>query len=232
MIPKASRGLGFKVKNLNFKYDGATHKIFEGLDLEIQPGEAFGIIGESGSGKSTLISLLLGQLEPQSGEVLVCDSASNHWPLKTAKKSLLNCVGYVGPEPFLFDASLLTNLCYGLNREPTEEDLKLCLETAGCQFIYKFPQGLSHRVTDQGQGLSAGQKQRISLARALLRKPKVLVLDEATSNLDATTELKLIETLKSLRGQMTMVIITHRDSFLALTDRVARMSESGLSIDK
>jgi ATP-binding cassette subfamily B protein AbcA/BmrA len=128
----------------------------------------------------------------------------------------LDSVGYVGPESFLIEGTVKENLSYGLHQVASDIDIRNVLDHADCGFVHSLPLGLEHRLTEQGEGLSAGQKQRLALARALLRKPKVLVLDEATANLDTETELRLVATLEKIRDGMTIVAVTHREALLRI----------------
>lgn len=214
--PAAS--VGFRVVGAAFRYPGAREDAVRKTDLDLAPGEALVIIGPSGAGKSTLLSLLLGLLEPSAGAVdAVLDGEAE--PASAARGRLLPSLGYVGPESFLIEGDIRDNLRYGLSREPDDAEIEAALAAAECGFLNALPRGLGHRLTEQGQGLSAGQKQRLALARALLRRPAVLILDEATSNLDAETEARIVETLSRLKGRMTIVAVSHRPALLALADR-------------
>jgi len=140
--------------------------------------------------------------------------------LAGCRPRLMPMVGYVGAESFLVDGTIRENLLYGVPGAPNDAELANALRKAECGFIDDLPKGLEHRLTDQGAGLSSGQKQRLSLARALLRRPKVLVLDEATANLDVATEERLVDTLAQLKSRMTIVAVTHRQALLRLADQV------------
>jgi ABC-type multidrug transport system fused ATPase/permease subunit len=214
--------VGWRLSGLRFGFPEASGPVFTGFDLAVKPGSFTVLIGPSGCGKSTLIGLLLGVVSPQSGSVEVLDGTSAA-ALSTLRPRLLRSVGYVGPESFLIEGTLRDNLLYGLGREPSSEEILLALRQAECDFVASLPLGLSHQLTEQGQGLSAGQKQRLSLARALLRRPTVLILDEATANLDSATEARLIETLGRFKGRMTIVAATHREALLTLADQVVRL---------
>ena len=134
-----------------------------------------------------------------------------------------NHVGYVGLETFLREGTILENITYGLKQSPTEEEIQDCLVRSECQFIFDMPQGYHHIISEQGHGLSAGQKQRLGLARALLRRPSVLVLDEATSNLDSKTELSLVQSLMKLKGSLTIVAVTHRGALVTAADKTLEL---------
>jgi ABC-type bacteriocin/lantibiotic exporter with double-glycine peptidase domain len=218
IVPSANP-VGWSLRAVEFRYPDSVKSVISNFDLEIKPGSTTVITGSSGSGKSTLLHLLLGLITPTSGKIEVKRYDSVSEPLADFRSALLRSVGYVGPESFLIEGTVLENLNYGSARAPNDEELREALELAECQFIFNHPQGLQLELTEQGHGLSAGQKQRISLARALLRKPKVLILDEATSNLDDDVESKLISTLAKLKSKMTIVAVTHRKRMLDIADQ-------------
>lgn len=218
--------VGWKLSGVSFEYPGSPSPVLDGLDLELPAGEALVVTGPSGAGKSTLLGVLLGNLTPKEGRSeLILDGAAT--PLAEGRERLLPRIGYVGPESFLIEGSIRENILYGLDRAPGPEELDAALAQAECDFVAELPQGISHRLTEQGQGLSAGQKQRLCLARALLRRPAVLVLDEATSNLDTETEQRLVATLGRLKGRMTIVAVTHRPALQRLADRSLSLGGTG-----
>ncbi|MBI4061178.1 MAG: ABC transporter ATP-binding protein [Elusimicrobia bacterium] len=216
---RAQEPIGWKLSSLAFTYPHADKPVFEDLSLTVPPGRTLVIVGPSGAGKSTLLSLMLGLVKPQKGAVELLFDAKTPVPLEPRRAELLRGIGYVGPESFLIEGTVRENLRYGLEHEPGADEIAAALDKAECGFLADLPRGLDHRLTEQGQGLSAGQKQRLSLARALLRRPRALILDEATSNLDVETEAKLAETLQRLKGQMTIVAVTHRQALLSLADQ-------------
>jgi ABC-type multidrug transport system fused ATPase/permease subunit len=211
--------VGWSGRQVGFSYPGAARPVLRGLSFEIAPGSAVVITGPSGAGKSTLLNLLLGELTPLEGGIdVVADGRRT--PLAECRSRLMPSVGYVGEDSFIIDGTIRENLAYGVHTASSDAELARALEKAECGFINDLPDGLDHRLTDQGAGLSSGQKQRLSLARALLRRPGVLVLDEATANLDGATEDKLVDTLTQLKGGMTIVAVTHRQALLRLADQV------------
>ena len=218
--PPLSERPGWKLSGVDFSYHDSVDPLFSALDLEIKPGQTLVITGASGSGKTTLINLLLGTLCPDRGkiELLLGDGAGTAVELPRVREQLLQSVGFVGPESFLIEGSIRNNLFYGLARVPDREEVVAALDRASCAFVGDLPGGLNHQLDDQGQGLSAGEKQRLCLARALLRRPKVLILDEPTAHLDSETEARILETLASLKGGTTIVAATHRSSLLSVAD--------------
>jgi ABC-type multidrug transport system fused ATPase/permease subunit len=214
--------LGWNLVNATFGYPNSNHLILNNFSLKITPGSALVIIGESGSGKSTLLSLLLGLFKPQSGSINLIHK-NHEVDLHSARKSLLPHIGYVGSESFLIAGSILDNLLYGLDHTPSEAEIHSALVKSGCDYVFKLKDGLNHMITEQGLGLSAGQKQRLAFARALLRNPKILILDEATANLDSESEKNLIKTLIGLKGTTTIVAVTHREALLELADQMIKL---------
>jgi ABC-type bacteriocin/lantibiotic exporter with double-glycine peptidase domain len=216
--PRPVAKVGFHLRAASFHYPNTSTDVVNQVDLMLAAGQTLVISGPSGAGKSTLLSLMLGLLEPTSGTIdVIIDGETT--PASLSRGRLLPALGYVGPESFLVEGSILDNVCYGLNNRPSSEQIEKALTQAECDFIQTLPKGLEHPLTEQGQGLSAGQKQRLALARALLRHPAVLILDEATSNLDTETEARIIETLTHLKGHMTLVAVSHRPALLSLADQ-------------
>lgn len=212
--------LGIEAKNIEFSYTAESKKLFDDLSFKINPGSCFVIIGPSGAGKSTLLSLILGQLAPRKGDIYVLDGNYGSYPVHEVKTDYFQRIAYVGPDPFLITGSVRDNLTYGLPRVVSDGELLEVMKEVEGQFIFQMEDGLDHQLTYQGEGLSSGQKQRIALARALLRDPSILILDEATANLDSETESSLVNKLKSLKGKMTMLVVTHRQALLVLADQV------------
>ena len=224
-ITPLSSPIGWRLKGISFAYPGSQEPVFTNLDLSIKSGECVVITGPSGVGKSTLIQLLLGGVKLQQGSIELVDGSGRFYDLESMKSNLLRSIGYVGAESFLIEGTIHENLIYGLRHQPSKEEIIDACNKAECQFIFTMTTGLDHFLSEQGQGLSAGQKQRLSLARALLRQPKILILDEATANLDVDTEQKLIDTLSGLKGQMTIIAVTHRRALLKIADQEIKLGK-------
>ncbi len=218
IVSAAEKPWGWSLTNVSYQYPSASEATLQGLSLQIPAGSTFVITGASGSGKSTLLGLLLGTNVPDHGELDIQFENGETKPLLSVRQGLFSKIGYVGPESFLIDGTVQENIFYGLKSPPSSEQLSQALIDSECQFIQQLPLGLNHKITDQGQGLSAGQKQRLSLARALIRNPSVLILDEATANLDDETEARLISSFRKFKGKMTIIIVTHRQAILSIAD--------------
>jgi ABC-type multidrug transport system fused ATPase/permease subunit len=198
--------------SVSFSYDQV--EILKDVNFNVAAGKTIGIIGPSGSGKSTLLLLLLGALKPSRGHVMV-DQAPAENLLKQGKN-----IGYVGPEPFLFEGTVRDNLSYG-TLNSSEADLWKALEQAKLdEAIHALPGKLDHPISEIGEGLSAGQKQRLCLARIFLRSPPLIILDEATANLDVKTEGEVIDSLANQKRRASIVIVTHRASTLKHADYI------------
>jgi ABC-type bacteriocin/lantibiotic exporter with double-glycine peptidase domain len=213
-----AKPVGWIIRSLSYCYPGSDTTVINKLELTIQPGSTLVITGASGSGKSTLLALMLGLFRPSDGkvELLANDAIIS---LADGRSHLLAGMGYVGPESFIIPGTIRENLLYGTSIRHADEELHSALALSDCGFVYNMRNGLDHVLTEQGEGLSAGQKQRLALARALLRNPNVLILDEATANLDAETERALVDTLAQLKGTITIVAVTHREALLRIADQ-------------
>ncbi|WML51580.1 ABC transporter ATP-binding protein [Neobacillus sp. PS3-12] len=184
--------------------------------LKIPANRMTAIVGPSGAGKSTLIDLLMGLNKSENGEVLIDGILLSNENLLSLRRS----VSYVSQEPFLFNASIRENLLL-IQPNSNEEELWKALDfSSAAEFVRKLPMGIDTIVGDRGIRLSGGERQRLVIARAILRKPSILVLDEATSALDTDNESKIQESLERLKGQMTIIVIAHRLSTIRNADQV------------
>lgn len=214
--------------DVSFQYPTASKPAIKHLNFSIPKNSTLGIVGTTGSGKSTLVDLLIGLHSPSKGKILVDDV-----PISAA-----NCrawrmgVGYVPQDIFLIDDTIKANIAFGVTPSEINQDL---LERAAaaaqiCEFIRsELQQSWNTTVGERGVQLSGGQRQRIGLARALYHQPSLLILDEATSALDQTTEGQVVDTIKNLHGSLTIVIIAHRLSTLAMCDRKLDLGEETTS---
>jgi len=192
-----------------------SQAIVRGLTIRLAPGQQLGLVGPSGSGKSTILAALLGLLAPSRGVVKVGGVVA----ARILTDKILR-VGYVGPEPFLFAGTIRENLVYGCG-DHSEQDVHAALGLANmADVINGFPGRLETKLTENGEGLSAGQKQRLCLARVFLAKPSLIILDEVTANLDVETERGIVESIHSLAGIATVVFVSHRLSALKYADTI------------
>jgi ATP-binding cassette, subfamily B, bacterial PglK len=207
---------------VTYSYPGAARQAVDDVSLTIRKGETIGIVGASGSGKTTLVDLLLGLLTPDSGEVRV-DGVDIH----TDVRAWQSVIGYVPQTIFLTDDTIRRNVAFGLGDEAIDEPaVRRAIAAAQLQeLVAVLPAGLDTTLGDRGLRLSAGQRQRIGIARALYHDPSVLVLDEATASLDTRTEADVMGAIRALRGYKTIVIVAHRTSTVEQCDRVYQLNQ-------
>ena len=212
-----------RFEGVSFRYtseDGDRDLILRDIDLEVRPGETLAIVGITGSGKTTLTSLLPRLYDVSVGRVTI----DGHDVRDLTLRSLRRHVGVAFEEPTLFSASVRENLLLG-HADASEEDIAVALSTAQAEFVHDLPWGLDTRVGEQGLSLSGGQRQRLALARAIIGRPQVLVLDDPLNALDVHTESRVEEALRRVLHGVTALLVVHRPSTLALADRVAFLHE-------
>lgn len=206
-----------RVSNLYFSYVPEDGPTIVDVSFELQPGKSLAIVGTSGSGKTTLVDLMLGVLKPDSGNVMMSGcgplEAISKWP---------GAVSYVPQVVSLFEGTIRENICMGFSADQVTDDqvLKAIDRSSLREFVANAPEGLDTPVGEVGSKLSGGERQRIGIARALLTNPKLLILDEATSSLDGETEAEIAESIQSIKGNVTVVMIAHRLSTVRNADLV------------
>jgi subfamily B ATP-binding cassette protein MsbA len=196
---------------------GGTREILRNIDLEIAAGEVVALVGRTGEGKTSLVDLLLRFDEPASGRILVDGKDVRG----LSRRSLRRQIAVVTQEPFLFDTSIRDNIRYGRPDANDEEVYAAARAAHVDEFVAQLPRGWETEVGEFGVRLSGGQRQRVTIARALLARPAVLIFDEATSALDAKTERIVQETIDALRGDHTILLVSHRLSAVRRADRIA-----------
>ena len=212
-LPKIKGNIEFK--NVYFGYD-PYQPIIKDVSFKIEEGEVIGIVGKSGSGKTTLIYLLCKFYEPQKGEILIDGINIKEIPSPELRKH----IGIVLQEPFLFRGTIAENISYGKPEADFEEIIKAAKIANAHEFIMKMSNGYDTLLGEKGAGLSGGEKQRITIARAILCNPSILILDEATSSVDTESEKKIHDALQNLWRGRTTIIIAHRLSTLKDVDRI------------
>ena len=221
----APHGYLLKAENIAFSYsmDSRDNYIFEKLNISLPEHQMLVVKGPSGSGKTTLLMTLIGVLAHSSGKI--------QWGgmdlEKLDSESFRANIGYMGPEPFIIAGTVRENLVYGLQEKPSTESLwAACREAEAESFLKSMKNGLDSPLSELGEGLSMGQKQRLGLARALLRRPKILVLDEITANLDGNTETAIIRNIANMKSRMTILVSTHSNAFDGITDQILGLDGS------
>jgi len=217
-----SRSTGdIQIENVTFRYRSGLPAALRGIDLHIEPGRYYALVGSSGAGKSTILSLLLRFYEPESG-VINLDGRD----IGTIKQnSLREQIGMVSQETFLFHDSILNNIRYGRMDATKEEILEAAKQAYAHDFIMLQPNGYETVIGDKGCLLSGGQRQRVSIARALLKNAPVLLLDEAMSALDSEAEREIQAALDRLSEGRTVVAIAHRLSTVLKADQIVVMDK-------
>jgi ATP-binding cassette subfamily B protein len=204
-----------RFEQVGFRYaDGPW--ILRGMELEVEPGETVALVGATGSGKSTVLALVPRLYDTTEGRVTLDGSDVRDIRLR----ALRQVVGVAFEDPILFSASVRENLVMG-RAGIRDEDLRTALEVARAEFVLDLPWGLETRIGEQGWSLSGGQRQRLALARAVLGRPRVLVLDDPLSAVDVHTERQIEAALGAVLSGVTALLVAHRPSTLRLADRVA-----------
>jgi ATP-binding cassette subfamily C protein len=224
-VPSFERGC--KLVNVSFSHPRTP--VLHDVSLEFPKGSITVLTGPSGSGKTTISDLLIGFRTPDSGQVLIDDRPLHEFALREWR----TMIGYVPQELVLFHDSVFSNIALG-DPKIGKIEVRAALKAAGAlEFVESMPEGLHTPAGEKGAKMSGGQRQRIALARALVLKPKVLILDEVTSALDPETEGAIIDNIAALRGQSTVIAITHRTAFLDIADRIYELANGRVvSIDK
>ncbi|NEO35948.1 MAG: ABC transporter ATP-binding protein [Moorea sp. SIOASIH] len=209
----------FTFESLSYKYPDTEQFAIEDFCLQVNPGETIAIVGPSGAGKSTLLSLIIGFMAPTTGRVLLDGTDMSSLDLQTYRKFL----SVVSQETILFEGTVRENIVYGSEQLDEEQLLKAIQDANALEFIQELPSGLDTLIGENGAKLSGGQRQRLAIARALIRNPRVLVLDEATSSLDTASEALIQEALEHLMENRTTFVVAHRLSTIRKADRIVVM---------
>lgn len=213
-----------KIENLDFRY-GNRELVLRNVNMEFEQGKKIAIVGESGCGKTTLAKLLLSFYEPESGDIVIDSNSLSEYTVSSVRK----CIAYVSQDIFLFSDTIYNNLRLG-NEDVTDEEIRSVCEQCGIHsFIESLPLGYNTMLDENGNNLSGGQKQRLAIVRALLRKPDVLIMDEATSNLDTITEKGIKEMLEQFSQNMTCIIIAHRMNTIKNCDYIYVMDKGSVA---
>ena len=222
-MDKSNDGYDISISDLTFSYsDDKT--ILKDIDLTIKQGSHIGIVGKSGSGKSTLVKVLGRQYDPDKGEILIGGIPYEHY----TKDKFKQILQILPQDTHLFPLTIWENIVYGL-KDKTLEDVQILIKKLDLEdFFARFENNLETRVGEEGKTLSGGQRQAVAIARAMIRDPDILILDEAASNLDSQIEKKIYNYIKNDWIDKTLIIITHRVTSLDLTDNIYEVKDKGL----
>ena len=210
-------------RNVTFTYPSTTLPVLSRISFKVTAGDFLGVMGHTGAGKTTILKLLMRYYTPDEGDVLINDQQVSSFTLDSVR----DAIGFVSQEPFLFHGTVEDNVRY--NIETDAAGVEVALKTAGAwDFVQDLEQGLSTMVGDRGSKLSGGQRARISLARAVLKEPSLLILDEASSALDAETERRIQENLLATNAQRATIAVAHRLSTIRNADEILAMVDGAI----
>ena len=208
-------------RDVSFTYPDTGIKALKNISFTINPGESLAIIGTTGSGKSTVSNLITRLYDVTEGEVLIDDIPLKDYNLTSLRRQ----IGFVPQDVFLFSDTIYNNIGFGLDHVEEEKVIQAARDADVYENILGFPEGLRTRVGERGITLSGGQKQRVSIARAIIRDPRILILDDALSAVDTKTENTILNSMKRIMEERTSIIISHRVSSAKLADKIIVLSE-------
>ena len=221
IVPLGELKGAVKFVNVDFKYPDSDKNTLSDFTLDVKPGESIALVGESGAGKSTVLNLLIGFIPPVSGKILIDGINMVNLDINEYRHQ----IAVVPQNTILFSGTILDNIAYGLEHVTEKEVMEVIKDVGLEDMIEKLPDGIYTQLGEHGDKLSGGQRQRISIARALIRKPKIIVFDEATSALDSASEKKVQEATSNMMKNCTTFLVAHRLSTIRNADRIVAMRD-------
>lgn len=212
---------GIKFENVSFVYPDSGIRALDGISFEIEKGKSLAIIGTTGSGKSTIANLMGRMYDVDSGQILIDNRDIKEYDLLNLRGQM----GFVPQDVFLFSDTIFNNIAFGLSDYAPDTILKAAKDADLSENIERFPEGFNTKIGERGITLSGGQKQRLSIARALAREPKILILDDALSAVDTNTENTILKSMEKIMKNRTSIIISHRISSSKLADKIIVLDE-------
>jgi ATP-binding cassette, subfamily B, bacterial len=220
-LPTSNLNGNIEFENVKFEYEPDDHTLEE-ISFSVKPGQVIALLGSTGSGKSTLVNLLPRFFEYTGGRILLDGVELNRYPRKYLRQQM----GIVEQEPFLFSRSIRENITYGVGREVTDAEVEAAARAAAIHdVILSFKEGYKTLVGERGVTLSGGQKQRVTIARTILKNPRILILDDSTSSVDTETEAEIRDALNNLMKERTTFIIAHRIQSITEADMILVMDK-------
>ena len=227
-ISRSSLDGEIEFKNVSFKFEGSKQPTINNVSFKIPAGQKVALVGKMGSGKSTMSKLIAGMIEPTAGAILIDGIDVRQIDSADVRKN----IGVMLQDSWLFSGTIRENIQMGFNEYDDEHVLEICKVAGVDDFVGSHPKGYDLEIRERGIGLSGGQKQTINLARSLLHKPGILLLDEPTSSMDQGTEQKVIGSLQEFCRNKTMLIVTHRNPILAIVDRIFVIENGNIISDQ
>jgi ATP-binding cassette subfamily B protein len=215
------------LRGVGLTFDGAQHPALSDIDLDVEAGETVALVGAMGSGKTALVSLLSRLYDVSTGSVAIDGADVRSVDLV----SLRQAIAVVNDDPFLFSATVHDNIAYARSDASREDVERAATAAQATGFIERLPKGYDTRVGERGLTLSGGQRQRLAIARAILADPRILILDDATSSVDASTEAEIKQALREVLAGRTTFVIAHRLSTIALADRIVVLEDGRVVAD-
>lgn len=212
-----------ELKNIDFRY-GTRQLVLNNINMKIKPGEKIALVGESGSGKTTIAKLLMNFYDVEKGEITICDCN-----IKDINKEILrDKISYISQDSFFFSGTIKENLQFANPHASYEDIIEACKQAQIHDYINSLPTRYETFLEEKGSNLSGGQKQRLAIARAIIKKPEILIMDEATSNLDSITECAIQKTIESCTNNVTTIMIAHRLSTIKQCNTIYVMNKGSI----